>query len=775
MEPAKSKWHTIFIYAALTVATAVAYEPIRHNDFVNFDDNVNITHSLVVKTGLTNKSVVWAFTTGYGANWHPLTWLSHMLDVELFGMAPLGHHLVSVFFHLINVLLVFWVFKRMTGAVWRSAFIAAVFALHPLRVESVAWAAERKDVLSGMFWLLTMAAYIRYTERPRLGRYLLVLLSLALGLMAKPMLVTLPFVLLLMDYWPLRRFQWRRKDQLELQDSEQTESAENDRQGISIWRLLSEKIPMLALVAASSIVTYIVQQSGGSMGQVGILPLHLRIANAFMSYAGYIGKMVCPIGLAPLYPHSSYQSMQVWRLIISILIMLVILSGAIYFARRKRYLAVGWLWYVGTLVPVIGLVQVGTQAMADRYTYLPAIGISVIVAWGAAELLTNWRSRRIWLAIAAAGALLLLGGAGVVIMAAWVVAEIIAERRYQRRGLKITALVTLAILLICTRIQVGHWKNSVTLCEHSIAVTEDNFVMHNNYGQALLSNDQIDEAITHYQESLRINPEFMIARRNLGTMFLRQEKLDDALACFDEVLNVHPDWPDALSYRGLTYAWQGRYDLAMRDYHKALELEPNFPMALNHMQLTLQHRGKLLAEAVSEYENQLQIDPNQFSLHNRLADAFREQNKIDQAINHLNESLRLNPNQPLALVNLAKAYSHQDNTEKALACWNRVLQLEPDWPLALNNIAWIKATHQEARFRNPAEAIQLATRACELTDYQDPGMLDTLAYAYAADERFPQAVETAQKALNLARSANREQIADKIQKHLELFKQGKLQ
>ena len=588
MEKPSDKRYVVLIYVLLALATTAAYEPVRHNGFINFDDFQYVIQNPQVNGGLTGDSVVWAFTSGYATNWHPLTWLSHMLDVELFGMAPLGHHLVSVFFHLINVLLVFWVFKRMTGAVWRSAFIAAVFALHPLRVESVAWAAERKDVLSGMFWLLTMAAYIRYTERPRLGRYLLVLLSLALGLMAKPMLVTLPFVLLLMDYWPLRRFQWRRKDKLELQDPEQTEVGDADRQGTSILRLLAEKVPLLALVAASSIITFLVQQSGGAMATEGSLPLHVRMSNATISYIDYIAKMIYPKGLAVLYPHPFFEGVLIWLPIIALLILLAVSAWVIYTARRKRYLAVGWLWYVGTLVPVIGLVQVGNQGMADRYTYLSAIGISIIIAWGVTDLLTNWSARRFRLAIRAViiwGLFRLLGFSrvGDVIIAAWIVAEIIAERRHQRLGLKITAVVTLAILLMCTRIQLGHWKNSATLCEHSITVTQNNYIMHNNYGDYLFRHGQAEQAILQFQEAVRIHPDYISAHRNLANALLEDKRLDEAIEHYNKVLSVRSDWPDVYNNLGLAYARQGKFELAIENYKKALTISPDDPDALGNL------------------------------------------------------------------------------------------------------------------------------------------------------------------------------------------------
>ncbi|MEE9371337.1 MAG: hypothetical protein V3W45_07715, partial [Sedimentisphaerales bacterium] len=360
----------LLVYLALALATAIAYEQVRHNDFVSYDDFAYVTENPDVSSGITRNSVIWAFTSVHVGNWHPLTGLSHMLDCQLFGLDAFWHHLTNLFFHIANTLLLFAVLKKITGAVWRSAFVAAAFALHPLHVESVAWLAERKDVLSGLFWMLTIAAYIRYAQCPTIRKYLLVVLVFALGLMAKPMLVTLPFVLLLLDYWPLGRFQWSPESISEV--STPSESIDTGYQKVTTFRLLSEKIPLFVLSAASSVVTFIVQKSQGAVMAMEIFPVRLRIANALVSYTGYIDKMLYPSRLAVLYPFSG--DILTWQPIVSLLLLAIISAGVIYAARRSPYLAVGWLWYIGTLVPVLGLVQVGSQAMADRYTYLPSIG-----------------------------------------------------------------------------------------------------------------------------------------------------------------------------------------------------------------------------------------------------------------------------------------------------------------------------------------------------------------------------------------------------------------
>ena len=360
----------------------------------------------------------------------------------------------------------------MTGAIWPSAFVAAAFALHPLHVESVAWVAERKDVLSGFFWMLTMAAYLRYAERPGIASYLLVFLSLALGLLAKSMLVTLPFVLLLLDYWPLGRFQWERQSGRKV--SPASEPIKVGYQKASASRLIAEKLPLFILVTVASVITFIVQQSAGAMKEAEHFPLHLRISNTLVSYLGYIIKTFYPTRLAVLYPFP-LEGLAMWQPIVSFVVLAGITAGVVYAARRQPFLVVGWLWYAGTLVPVIGLVQVGEQSMADRYTYLPSIGIFIMVAWGAAELFARWHYRKI--------------------------------------TLRVLAGLLLAALVICTRAQVRHWQNDFALFRRAVEVTKNNYIMLNNYGVVLGEMDRHDDALVHFREALRVNPQYTKARR----------------------------------------------------------------------------------------------------------------------------------------------------------------------------------------------------------------------------------------------------------------------
>ncbi len=758
-----NKLYIALICVGLALATFVAFEQVRHNQFVNYDDGTYITENRRVKAGITFESVKLAFTTVHpSGNWHPLTSLSHMLDCHFFGLNPSMHHLTSLLFHIANTLLLFLIFKRMTGALWQSAFVAAAFALHPLHVESVAWVAERKDVLSGFFWMVTMLAYVRYTERPCFGRYLFVLLSFCLGLMAKPMLVTLPFVLLLLDYWPLNRLQ--RPRQNEKDALPQAESVANFDFCSSVWRLIAEKIPLFALAVVSSVVTFIVQNKAKSVWGTEILSLSLRIANALVSYIKYIGKMIFPTRLAVLYPYSRH-GFPAWQLIVCILILAVVSAFVIYMARRKGYLLVGWLWFIGTLVPVIGLVQVGAQSMADRYTYLPSIGIFIMVAWGAVELGAKWR--------------------------------------YGKIGLATLAGVSLAVLLICTRTQVRHWQSSLTLCKHALEVTEDNFVMHINLGLALYSQGFVDEANSHYRQALQIKPGSPKAHNNLAVLLIEQGAMEEATKHCRQALRFRPDFADAHSNLGSALAKAGKLDEAIEHFHQALKIEPDHIGTHNNLGSALAIKGKL-DEAVGYYRRALRLNPNNELTLTNLGKALRLQNKLDEAITCYKESLRLKPDQPGAHRNLAMILFRQGKLDEAIIhyeysiqfkedqpfvlnklgenyflrgeikeafrCWNKVLELEPEWVGAINNLAWIKATHPDTDIRNPDEAVQLALRACKLTEHNRPDILDTLAVAYAAAGRYGEAIETAQKALGLAEATNQQQLADEIQRHLELFR-----
>lgn len=660
MKQTAGRLRVFFICSALVLATIIAFEPVRHNDFISYDDYAYVAENEQVRGGITRESVIWAFTTSHKANWHPLTWLSHMLDCELFELNPVWHHLVNLLFHIANALLLFWVFKRMTGKVWLSGFVAAVFALHPLNVEPVVWVAERKTVVSGLFWMLTIAAYVRYSERPSIARYLLAIFVYGLTIMTKPTVVTLPFVLLLLDFWPLQRLEFLHNNKSK--DSTQPESAEPRFRVSSTWRLVTEKIPLFALAAILGTITFLVQKSGGAMLPAERLTLSYRIGNALVSYVSYISKMVYPSRLAIFYPHPG-TSLPPWQPIACLVVLAIASAGIIYRIRQHRYLAVGWLWYLGTLVPVIGVIQAGSQAMADRYTYLPSIGISIMAAWGAVELLSKLRYRSIWLGILA--------------------------------GLLLTAMV------VRTRMQVQHWKNNLTLYRYTLAVTENNAIIRNSYGCAFFEEEQPDEAIKQLKEALRISPRFSLARSNLGRIYLKQGKVNEAIACFNEVLRVGKDSPDVYYFLGLAEVRQEKYD---------------------------------------------------------------------DAVTHFTDALRLKQGHINARLQLAYTLVKLDRVRQAVEHFYKILQLKPDHLTALNGVAWVLATRNDIETQEPIKAVEFAERACELTNYQNAGAMDTLAAAYAAAGKFSLAIETAEKAVELAISQNNIELTQEIQNRLRLYK-----
>jgi tetratricopeptide (TPR) repeat protein len=501
----------LIISLLLIAAILIAYWQVKDFDFICFDDKPYVTQNRHVQAGLTVKGFVWAFTTFHASNWHPLTWLSHMTDCELYGLNPMGHHWTSLQIHIANTLLLFFILKYMTGALWRSAFVAALFALHPLHVESVAWVAERKDVLSAFFGMLALIAYCRYAKQPSLAGYLLIILFLSLGLMAKPMLVTLPFLLLLLDFWPLARLR-----------SE------------TLSRLILEKLPLFIPVIISICLTFIAQQSSGAVKSLESFSLTVRIANAFVSYASYVVKAIWPHNLTVFYPHPG-NTLPLWQVFGAILLV----AGASFLAircfKKYPYIAVGLFWYLGMLVPVIGLVQVGPQAMADRYTYMPMTGLFIIIAWGFSDLSTKWHYRKIVLTS--------------------------------------FALIILSAFTTRTFLQLGYWRNSITLFERAVSITENNYLAHNNLGAALLEKGKPDEASLHLKKALRIEPGCRAVLYNLGTALSNQGKSDEAVLHYNEMLKIDPK--DAIVHNNLAdvLSVQGKLNEAVLHYNEALKID----------------------------------------------------------------------------------------------------------------------------------------------------------------------------------------------------------
>ena len=527
------------------VATFCVYSQVEDHEFTNFDDSIYCCLENY-SAGFTSENVKWAFTTFATGNWFPVTWLSHILDFQLYGSNPAGHLLTNVFLHIANSLLLFLIFFRMTGAIWQSAFVAALFAFHPLNVESVAWAAERKNVLSTLFWLMTMWAYFHYAEKPTVMKYCLVFLFFILGLMSKPMLVTLPFVLLLLDYWPLRRFKLRkgRDDGAILE--------KNTAKGPEVFRLVLEKTPLFILTIGLSVVTYIVQKSFGNMNYTEKLTLVTRLTNAMVSYLEYLGKMVWPAKLTMFYPHPG-NTLPVWQGILCGMALLGISIISIRLIRKAPFVLVGWFWYLGTMLPVIGVVQVGGQAMADRYAYIPLIGIFIIIAWGIPELLSKWH--------------------------------------YKEKVLSISAGIIIFTLLVTTWTQVSYWKNSITVFKQTINVTDKQYpnlaIIHNNLGIALFADRKNEEAISHYKMAIKLKPTHTKAYYNLGIALFADRKNEEAISHYKMAIKLNPNFTDAHYNLGVILFQKGEMKEAVYHFRRALRLRPDFAAARDNLQLAL--------------------------------------------------------------------------------------------------------------------------------------------------------------------------------------------
>jgi len=673
--PAAPSWPaTVCVCLALALGTLCLYWPVGRHDFVNYDDSDYVTANTHVQGGLTWENIAWAFTTGHASNWHPLTWLSHMLDCQCFGQNAGLQHLVSVGFHALNAVLVFLVLRGLTGAFWRSACVAAFFAWHPLHVESVAWISERKDVLSACFALLTLGAYGKFvtgagkpaetevdrTQVPAEAWYVLSLLAFVLGLMSKPMLVTLPFVLLLLDYWPLRRWEFA-----------------STRQRL---RIVVEKLPFLALSLASCIVTFIVQRQGGAVSTV--LSLGARLANAFVSCARYLAKTFWPEKLSVLYPHPGHWPG--WQVAGAVALVLAVSVAVVALGRRRPYLPVGWLWFLGMLVPVIGLVQVGIQSMADRYTYLPLLGVFIMVVWGIDDALPPVRGRAVALG----------SGAGLALAAcAWLTAR-----------------------------QIPYWADSMALFQHAVEATRDNYLAYNNLGFYLSNQGRSEEAMKYYEKSLEINPNYEDALNNLGYALAGQKRYPEAIAKYEAALRIRPnhvevhnnlgnalsemgripeaiehyrfvlahkpDHADAHNNLGIALAMQGHLDEAIDHFHAALRYKPNYASAHSNLGNALAAQHQFVA-ATKEYEESLRLNPDDAQAHNNLANVFAEQGRLADAVRNYREALRLNAKNPEAHFNLGLALARLGKLQEAKSHYVEALRLKPDYQAAQEQLKQI--------------------------------------------------------------------------------------
>ncbi len=796
MDRSKTIRQTIFVVIILSAVTVAAYWGVLDHQFINYDEPDYVTDNPHVVTGLTLANVTWAFGAGYAGNWHPLTWVSHMLDCQLYGLKPFGHHLTNLLLHAANTVLLFLFLRRTTGAPWCSTFGAALFALHPLHVESVAWVAERKDVLSTFFGLVSLLAYARFAQDtssrpappasaaeksqvqksgPWTVYYFLALLFLALGLMSKPMLVTMPLLLLLLDYWPLRRM-------------------------VSLGKLVAEKIPFFLLVVGSSIVTFIVQQKAGAVSSLEALSPEFRVSNALISYVRYIWKMIWPENLAVFYPVPSPAAWPLELVLGASLLLALISVGSVKWARKAPYFFVGWWWYVISLLPVIGLIQVGQQAMADRYSYIPLIGLFVAMVWGIAALQARLSLTAGW--VAAAGA----------------------------------ALLTACGLL--TWRQSAYWSTTTTLFEHAIAATGDNAVAQNNLGVSLQDAGDWAGAESHFAEAVRIKPRYADALENLGLCREKQGRRAEAIEFLQKALEIKPG-PVTCYNAAKMFGEEGDWPRAVEHYRRALELKPDFVKARYNLAVLLAKQGRG-DEAASEYEEVLRLAPDFPEAHASFGALLAAQGKLDQAIAQFNAALKASPDSADAQYNLAAALKAKGDFEaaashyaetcrlrpddiearedlgftlllaghateavpqfeqviqtrpnarahyymglaldglgkgaEAMAHYRVAVRLEPNAPLYLNDLAWALATNPDSSLRNGAEAVDLAQRACQLSGGKEAQFWGTLDAAYAEAGRFDEALATAKKTRAIALAAGQQDIARRAEERLALYQSGK--
>jgi len=662
----KREW---LIAAALVVITLAVFAQAKDFAFVRYDDDKYVTQNPPVQKGLTMEGVRWAFTSLAASNWHPVTWLSHMLDSSLYGPHPRGHHITNVLLHLLNTLLLFAVFRKMSGAVWQSAFVAALFAVHPLHVESVAWVAERKDVLSAFFFLLTLWAYIRYVRLPGWSRYAPVLIFFALGLMSKPMLVTLPFVLLLLDVWPLRRLAGEPLETAA--GAQQIETAGPGFYG-GLIGLCREKIPLFILSAFSIGATLLAQRQ--EITPLDELPLAARTANALVSYLVYIGKMFWPQALAVLYPYPDANPL--WQAAAAGAILTTAVLLVVKYGRRFPYLAVGWFWYLGTLVPVVGIVQVGAQSHADRYTYLPLIGLFIMIAWGIPELLKG--------------------------------------RSYGAPVLGVLAGIVVAACAVLSWQQLAHWQNSLTLFEHTLAVTKNNYVIRSNMGAALAEEGRFAEAVVHYEEALRIRPKDVDIRYNYANALARQGKMREAVVQYEIVLKTEPGKAAVHNNLAIALASIGQTDKALGHWREALRLKPDYEEAQVNLRMALERLKK--PQAIEDKAASAQgIDADTADGQMRLGIGQLQKGTVDGAVAHFEEALKRNPRLTEAHLSLGIIMAKKQNLDAAIRHFQEALKINPQFAKAHNSLAVILA--QKGRTEEAVTHLREALRINP--DYED--------------------------------------------------------
>lgn len=624
----------LYVCLILVILTLFAYWSIKSFDFVNYDDDKFVTHNIHVTTGLNADNIKWAFTSIYASNWIPLTWISFMFDSSLSDMNPAYFHLMNLLFHILNTVLLFIVFGKMTGSVWKSAAIAALFAIHPLHVESVAWISERKDVLSTFFMMLTVWAYIHYVEKPNYKRYALVLVLFACGLMSKPMLVTLPFILLLLDFWPLRRF-----------STLSEENKQNWKSSVNLLiRLIYEKLPLFLLSVGAVIVTIFAQKEEIIIRQV--IPMYLRIENAFVSYCSYMWMMIWPGSLAVLYPHPEY--IPLWQISAAAALLILISGFAIHKAKKFPYFISGWLWYLGTLVPVIGLIQVGVQSMADRYTYIPLIGLFIILVWGICDL--TYR---------------------------------LTYKKYILAGISAIAVI---LLIAVTISQLKYWKDTKALFSRALAVTNNNYVMHCNMGVLLAKQGNIQDAVFHYDTALKIKPNDADTNYNYANLLAAQGKLDKAIEHYIIAIKYTSEYAPAYNNLGIAYVRSANQEKAIEQFRKAIKINPNYKEAKNNLETALARQEKIKkVQASKSHDNSVTLTTVQGKMQAGMA--LFKKGDLNGAISNFREVLKIDPQNLNAHVSIGLALGYKQNFEEAIAHFRRAIEINPELFEVYNSLA----------------------------------------------------------------------------------------
>ena len=706
MAPSKTSFKHILVIFLLTAATLMVYRNVSEFEFINFDDGGYVYDNEHVQQGLTRDSIKWAFTlvkndeVGY---WHPVTWLSHMLDCRLFGIDPGYHHLSNLFYHLLNVLLLFLVLYRMTGAAWKSGMVAALFALHPMNVDSVAWIAERKNLLSTTFWMLTMLAYVRYAARPSVWRYLVVALSFTLGLMAKPMLVTLPCALLLLDFWPLGRFKWFHDHWFEKtgisveppshslmaggyprpeRESVKPSPAINETRFMpkptmaSINRLIAEKIPLLILSFGAIWLSFLSLQKNSQVINELIQPMGLRISNALVSYIHYLWKIIWPTNLAIFYPFP--KAIPVWQPIVSAVALIGITSFVVMYSRRKPYLVTGWFWYLGTLTPVIGLIQGGLwPQVADRWGYVPFIGIFILMVWGTTEIISRPHTKSMISTGIAASLVILMG--------------------------------------FLTDQQLTYWKNTQALFQHALNVTRDNYLAHNMVGQSFSDDGNHDEAMVHFQKAIAIKPDYSQSHESLGDEYVLLKNHEAAIQAYHKALLLSPshgglynkigkafvlkgDFAQAEKYfretitisdldskgynnLGAVYLYKNNFEQAFQYLKKAVDLDPSYTEAWYNLGLVSLKTGNK-ENASTYFQKAVSLNPDYSDAHNSLGKIFYETGKLEEALTSFQQVLRISPRDASAFYNIGIILYNQRKTTQAASYFQKALEINPSYEQA---------------------------------------------------------------------------------------------